>query len=98
METPSLVEASEPGDLQTIDGTLFTWAELRWAARQEGVVHLDDLLLRRTMLAYLGQLTKPLVDELADTLGEALGWDEARKKAEVERALAILADRHGVLL
>ena len=73
-------------------------AEISRIAGREKIVHLDDLLLRRTLLAYLGQLNLPLVQQLADDLGEALGWDDALKAAEIERALAILADRHGVRL
>jgi hypothetical protein len=35
-------------------------------ADRETIVHLNDLLLRRTLLAYLGQSTRPLVNQLAD--------------------------------
>jgi glycerol-3-phosphate dehydrogenase len=76
----------------------FTRAEIAGMAQREKIIHLDDLLLRRTLLAYLGQLTRPLVEELANTLGESLGWDVLRREAEVARALGILADRHGVKL
>jgi glycerol-3-phosphate dehydrogenase len=75
-----------------------TRREVAFLALHEKAVHLDDLLLRRTMLAYLGQLTRPLVEELAEAMGAALGWSKAETRAEVERALAILADRHGVAL
>jgi glycerol-3-phosphate dehydrogenase len=37
-------------DLQFIPGTQTLWLELAMAARYEAVVHLDDLLLRRTRL------------------------------------------------
>ena len=36
-----------------IESTEFCLAECRWAARNESVVHLDDLLLRRTRLGSL---------------------------------------------
>jgi glycerol-3-phosphate dehydrogenase len=75
-----------------------TRREVAFLAGAEKVVHLDDLILRRTMLAYLGRLTRPLVEELADALGEALGWPNSEKKTELERTLQILADRHGVRL
>ena len=75
-----------------------TRREIAFLAQHEKIVHLDDLLLRRTMLAFLGELTRPLVDELADVLGDALGWSKTQKKAEAARALEILADRHGVRL
>ena len=67
-------------------------------AYQEKIVHLDDLLLRRTLLGYLGQLTRPRVEQLAGWLGEALGWSGAETSEEVERCLKILVDRHSVSL
>jgi glycerol-3-phosphate dehydrogenase len=75
-----------------------THREVLFLAEKEKIVHLDDLLLRRTMLAYLGGLTRPLVVELADHLGPALGWSPKQREDEIERSLAILADRHGVRL
>ena len=72
--------------------------EIAFLCLNEKVVHLDDLVLRRTMLAMLGRLTRPALQELAEAAGDSLGWDDARKKAEAERALDLLADRHGVRL
>ncbi len=72
--------------------------EVAFLALNEKIVHLDDLLLRRTMLGMLGQVTRERLDELADVLGEALGWDIQRKQAEAARALDLLADRHGIRL
>jgi glycerol-3-phosphate dehydrogenase len=76
----------------------YTPGEIAAMARREKIVHLDDLLLRRTLLGYLGQLTRPLVEELATTLAQSLDWDGLRKKTEVAHALEILADRHGIRL
>ena len=72
--------------------------EIAFIAQNEKVVHLDDLVLRRTMLAMLGQLTRPAVDELADVAGDALGWNESQKQAEVTRTLELLATRHALRL
>lgn len=77
---------------------IYTRSEIDRLAKREKIVHLDDLVLRRTLLAYLGQLTRPLIVELSLALGDSLGWDAAQKKAEVVRTLEILADRHGVKL
>ena len=76
----------------------YTRSEIDSMAKREKIVHLDDLVLRRTLLAYLGQLTRPLVVELSFALGDCLGWDGVQKKAEVVRTLEILADQHGVRL
>jgi glycerol-3-phosphate dehydrogenase len=72
--------------------------EIAAMAKREKIVHLDDLLLRRTLLGYLGQLTLPMVEELANALGDVLGWSGMQERTEVERAIDILAERHEVRL
>ncbi|MEJ5223204.1 MAG: glycerol-3-phosphate dehydrogenase/oxidase [Anaerolineales bacterium] len=72
--------------------------EVDFLATHEKVIHLDDLLIRRSTLAWLGALTRPALDDFADALGESLGWSAAQKQAEIQRTLHILADRHGVVL
>ena len=76
----------------------FTLEEITTMAEREKIVHLDDLLLRRTLLAYLGQLDRPLVEQLSDWLGTALGWDGQQKKDEVVRLIDIMAVKHQVHL
>ena len=76
----------------------YTRREIMFLAQYEKVRHLDDLILRRTMLAMLGHLTKDSLLELADVLAESLGWDAEQKNAEVSRTLDLLSDRHGVRL
>jgi glycerol-3-phosphate dehydrogenase len=72
--------------------------EVIFLAEQEKVIHLDDLILRRSLMAYLGNLNLPLIDELADILAGALSWDDAQKHTEIKRTLEILQDKHGVNL
>jgi glycerol-3-phosphate dehydrogenase len=86
--------ADEP--LKHVQG--YTRREIAFLGVHEKCRHLDDLILRRTMLAMLGRLNKEGVGELANVLGEALGWSAEQKKAEAARAFHILADRHGVRL
>jgi glycerol-3-phosphate dehydrogenase len=74
----------------------YTRREIMFLAQYEKIIHLDDLLLRRTMLAMLGRLTKSIIVELADVLSDSLGWSSEQKNAEAERALRLLSDRHGV--
>ena len=76
----------------------YTRREIAFLTQSEKAIHLDDILLRRTMLAMLGRLTKDNVEEIADAMGAALGWSIEQKNAEAERALRLLADRHGVRL
>jgi glycerol-3-phosphate dehydrogenase len=72
--------------------------EIEQIARTEQVVHLEDLLLRRTSIAFTGRATRAALDELAEIAAGALGWDEATRDAEVERTAALLVERHGVRL
>lgn len=48
-----IVAGAHAGELECVPGTPTLWAELRFAAAAEAVVHLDDLLLRRTRLGLL---------------------------------------------
>nr|WP_232496969.1 glycerol-3-phosphate dehydrogenase/oxidase [Agromyces humatus] len=76
----------------------YTRGEIQWLVRNERVVHLLDLVQRRTSIAFTGTLTAPLLDELADLVAAELGWDDARRAAEVAEARRVLAERHGVAL
>lgn len=76
----------------------YSLREIIFLAQHEKICHLDDFLLRRSMLAMLGRVTGDMVAELARALGNALGWDEERKAAEIARTLLILSERHGVQL
>ena len=84
-EVCNLVEAARNGELDPIGSTPTLWAELRWAARAEGVVHLDDLLLRRVRLGIIlsGGGLKEMARICAIVQPE-LGWGEERWKQEVE--------------
>ena len=46
----ALISESPAEELAPIGELPALWAELRWAARHEAVIHLDDLLLRRLRL------------------------------------------------
>ncbi len=85
-----VVAAAKDGELQTISGTHTLWVELRWAARHEAVVHLQDLMLRRTRLGLLlrggGVDCLPRIRSICQA---ELGWDNARWDAEQTAYLAL---------
>jgi glycerol-3-phosphate dehydrogenase len=72
--------------------------EIQFLAQGERVVHLDDLVLRRSNLAMLGELTAELLIELAQVLSESLGWSAVKVEQEVDRTRSILEDKHSVFL
>lgn len=82
---PLLASAPE-AERHNLPGTAFCLAELRWACRHEQVVHLDDLLLRRTRL---GQIlpagAAALLPQIKPLCQHELGWDDARWQQEEQR-------------
>ncbi|GAB4157002.1 MAG: glycerol-3-phosphate dehydrogenase/oxidase [Candidatus Promineifilaceae bacterium] len=82
-DLPALLAAAAPAELTFIADSISLWAELRWAARAEGVVHLDDLLLRRVRLGLL--LPRGGLDQMAQIraiVQPELGWDDTRWQQE----------------
>jgi glycerol-3-phosphate dehydrogenase len=95
-DAAALVGAAVDGDeLASIAGAPDPWAALRCAARAEGVVHLDDLLLRRVRLGLLlpGGGTAQLPRVRSIVAGE-LGWDDARWAVEEAAYRALWARNH----
>ncbi len=76
----------------------YTRRELAYLAATEDVVRLDDILLRRTLMAWFGGVTLDLVEEVAGIVGGVLGWDAARREAEINRACELLNRKHGLNL
>lgn len=76
----------------------FSVSEIDWIARNEHVVHLEDILLRRTPLAITGQLSRALCDEVCEIAGRALGWSETRRAEELAAFERVLSRGHGVNL
>lgn len=59
-------------------------AELVFAVRHEFARGLADVMARRTLLAFEPDHALPSLDRIAALLGDRLGWDEQRRKEEVE--------------
>ena len=75
--------AAVEGELTQIQDSPSLWAELRWAARAEGVLHLDDLLLRRVRLGI--QLENggiPILDQIRSIVQPELGWTDEKWMGE----------------
>jgi glycerol-3-phosphate dehydrogenase len=70
--------------------------EILFLAAQEKIVHLDDLILRRSLLGMLGFANEELLAETGAIVGEALEWSDEETQREITRAGAVLRMRHGV--
>ena len=72
--------------------------EIEHLVRTEQVVHLTDLVQRRTSIAFTGKATTAALVELAEIAGSVLGWDDARREREVADTAALLSGPHGMRL
>lgn len=72
--------------------------EIQFLAQHEFVEHLDDLFLRRTLIAMQGQITTSLVNEAAEIVGDVQGWSAETRQAEIDRFYTLLQERHGVMV
>lgn len=68
--------------------------ELKFILSSEAVVHLDDLILRRTMLGKTGKVNPDSLREIAQICAGILGWSEQQTEQEIERFTDLLRRRH----
>ena len=75
---------------QQISTTPIYWAELAFACEHELVIHLDDLLLRRTRIGLLlVQGGVAILEQVRELCQPRLGWDDQRWAQEQQRYLTI---------
>ena len=59
-------------------------AEFAYGCTHEGALHLEDLLVNRTRLTYeIADSGLAALPEIAEIAAEKLGWDDARRAAEI---------------
>ena len=89
------------GFISTNNDTLLKYldysrSEIHFLIEHELIAHLDDFLLRRTKLAWTGQVSREIIAELAKVMGDILGWSKKDQELEVNRCLEMLNKRHGM--
>ena len=88
LQLDTLLELAHDEDLAYVTDSNTIWAEIRFAARHEQVIHLDDLLLRRTRLGLIlphGAMTPLISTRLKQICQQELGWNEQKWQQEVVR-------------
>ena len=84
----TLLELAHEDDLAYVTDSNTIWAEIRFATRHEQVIHLDDLLLRRTRLGLIlpnGAMTPLISARLKQICQQELGWNEQKWQQEAQR-------------
>ena len=96
LEVAQFIKETSTESLKSLPG--WTVGEVHFLVEHEKAVRVDDILIRRSTLAWLGKVTRPVVEEIAAIMGASLGWSPQQVEVEVERTLAILKEFHGVNL
>ncbi len=79
---------SKASDLEEIPGTRTLWAEIVYAAANEKIRHLEDLLLRRVRVGLLiGNGGKDILSRVQQLCKPVLDWDDAKWELEIEAYL-----------
>lgn len=90
-----LLAEMPPAEQAAIADTPYTWAELRWSARHERVVHLADLLMRRTRIGLvMAQGGAAILPRVGDICRDELGWSDARWTQEQQEYRDYWRRRH----
>ena len=92
LQLDTLLELAHDDDLAYVTDSNTIWAEIRFAARYEQVIHLDDLLLRRTRLGLIlpnGAMTPLISQRVKQICQQELGWDEQKWQQEADRYQAL---------
>lgn len=94
-----ILAMAKEDELRVIFGTKTLWAELRWALKYESVIHLEDLMLRRTRLGLLlekgGEEILPWVKQICI---EELKWDKEKCDQEERDYLKLWRQSYSVPL
>jgi glycerol-3-phosphate dehydrogenase len=84
-------------DLYGGDDPLALWkAQALFGVREEMARSLADLYFRRSNRGDMGRPSRFELEQIADIAGAELGWDAARKAAEINEMLACYPDFIGV--
>lgn len=83
-------------DAPLVNNPAYSRREIELLARTEFVVHLGDVVLRRSSIAFKGGMSRELLAELATILAPLLGWTAVQRQQEVEQLVEFLRENHGV--
>lgn len=88
------IEAEGDAPLATAPG--YSRTEMLHLIEAERVVRLSDIVLRRTSMAFIGEVGHPVLAELAELAAAPLGWDAGRIAEEIAETAELLREKHGV--
>lgn len=89
MEVLKLVDEDPALGVSLTGAPEYLAAEVAYAARAEGALHVDDVMARRTRISIeTPHRGTACVEQVADIMAAELGWDAAARDLEVRHYLA----------
>ena len=70
--------------------------EILWIASRERVTRLEDIVLRRTLMAFEGAISLPALKSITKLVAPCLHWDQPECEAEIDDLVRLLSRRHHV--
>ena len=70
--------------------------EMLWIASRERVTRLEDIVLRRTLMAFEGAINLPALQAITALVAPCLHWDQPECEAEIDHLVRLLSRRHHV--
>jgi glycerol-3-phosphate dehydrogenase len=96
-EAAEIVEIADSSEFTPIESSQNLWAEIRWAARTEGIVHLEDLLLRRVRLGIvLPGCGLTAIHRIKNIVQQELGWTDERWDEEICNYKRLIEESYSV--
>lgn len=93
----NIIGGASENELVPIESTETLYAELRWAMENEMVVHLDDLLLRRTRLGLLlNDGGEGVFEQIKPLCQSILRWSDERWSVEVSDYRQLMQNCYGL--
>lgn len=77
-------------------GVELTAAEVAFFVQHEHATRLGDLVMRRTAVAITGTIDAGLIEAIAAAAARELGWNDERRRAQIDELVADLGKYHGV--
>ncbi len=85
-----IINDATKSELKEIPGTRTLWAEIPYAAANEKVRHLEDLLLRRVRIGLLLKNGgKDILEKIQQLCQPVLDWDDIQWEFEIDRYLKL---------
>ncbi len=81
---PLALKGAKLTDLAKLGPTGDTMAQVLLALREEMVVTLDDMIMRRTAIGQFGRPDSAVIDKVAGVMAAQLGWDADKTAREVD--------------